>query len=92
MAGNTRIKLLSTQDIQECGLYFKLEYPQNHKLYCGNLKAFTQFNILVETRRYVTVCRRISFAADLSTTTILSFTWPRRTGLTDEVQKSIRSG
>jgi len=49
MAGNTRLKLLST-DLQECGLYFKFEYPQYHKLYCGNLKAFTQLNIRGETR------------------------------------------
>jgi hypothetical protein len=61
MAGNTRLKLLSAEDLQECGLYFNLEYPQNNKSYCGNLKALTHLNILAETRllREKALCDRV---------------------------------
>jgi len=61
MDGNTRLKLLSTEDLQERGLYFKFEYPQNHKLCCRNPNAFTQLNTLAEKRllREKALCDRV---------------------------------
>ena len=81
MTGNTRLGLLSTEDLQECGLYFKLEkHAKTHILWesksLHTIKFLAETQLMREKTLFMTVCRMIPFVADVCTMTLFSFTWP----------------